>query len=93
MLTPVPMTVACEMVALVPPELVRLTVWPCVLPTVTLLNAKLAGIATNCPATAPLPETDKDALMGVVCAPDEPEAVPHRQRRVATDCDVAIHRS
>jgi hypothetical protein len=38
-----------------------------VLPTVTFPKDTLAGETANCPAAAPVPETDKDALVGADC--------------------------
>jgi hypothetical protein len=54
------------MVALVPPELIKVTGWLWVLPTVTLPNDTLAGVAPSWLAVTPLPETDKAALVGVL---------------------------
>jgi hypothetical protein len=70
MLNPAPVTLACVMLALVPPELVRVTVWFCVLPVVTFPNDTLLGVATSCPGAIPSPETVKATLAGAVsCAP------------------------
>lgn len=61
---PEPVALACEMVALVLPEFVTVTLWLCVLPTVTLPNATVAGLMPICPAVVPSPATGKDALTG-----------------------------
>ena len=54
-LKPAPVTESCEIVTLVPPELVSVVVSACVLPTVTLPKLKLAGLALSCPGAAPEP--------------------------------------
>lgn len=74
MLTPEPVAVACEMVALVPPEFVRVTVWLCVLPTVTFPKATLTGETPSCPAEVPSPNTGNEALVDVEDDPEVPEA-------------------
>jgi hypothetical protein len=66
MLNPAPVMLACVMLALVPPELVRVTVWFCVLPVVTFPNDTLLGAATSCPGAIPSPEIDKARLVGAV---------------------------
>jgi len=63
---PAPVKLAWEMVALEPPEFVRVTVCFCELPTVTLPNATLAGTAASCPAAVPSPVTDKATLVAEV---------------------------
>jgi hypothetical protein len=65
------------MVALLPPELLSVTFWLCVLPTVTLPNATAVGATPSCPAVVPSPATDNDAV--IFAADDElelPEAAP-----------------
>jgi hypothetical protein len=60
------------MVALEPPEFVRVTVCFCEFPTVTLPNETLAGTAASWPAAAPSPETDKATLVAeVFLGPEE----------------------
>ena len=55
-LKPAPVTVACEMVRLAVPELVKVTLCEAVVPTRTLPMAMLVG-ATVRPAWTPLPES------------------------------------
>lgn len=52
---PVPVTVTCEMVTLVPPELVRVSDRVPVVPITTFPNASLAGLAVSCPGVTPVP--------------------------------------
>src|SRR5215468_12224390 len=66
MLRPAPVMLACVILALVPPELVNVTVWFCVLPVVTFPNDTMLGAATSCPGAIPSPETDKATLVGMV---------------------------
>ena len=54
---PDPVMLACDMVRLEPPELVRVSARLWVLPTCTLPNPKLDGVGSNCPAVTPEPET------------------------------------
>lgn len=56
---PVPLTVACEILTLVPPVLVNVTVWVCFEPTVTLPKFSLPGLRESCPSLTPLPVTDR----------------------------------
>jgi hypothetical protein len=63
---PDPVKLAWEMLALEPPEFVRVTVCLCELPTVTLPNDTLAGTAANWPAAVPSPDTDKATLVAAV---------------------------
>ena len=74
MLRPAPVALACEMVVLVPPEFVTVTVWLCGLPTVTFPKATVAGETVSCPAEVPSPNTGKEALADIEEEPDEPEA-------------------
>lgn len=70
---PAPTTPAWVMVALVPPELLKVTGWLCVLPTVTFPKLMLAGFAPSCPAVVPSPATEKVTLAGLLdCGPEEP---------------------
>jgi hypothetical protein len=64
MRTPAPVEIACEMVVLLPPELLSVTFWLWVLPTGTLPKARAAGAAPSCPAVVPAPATDNDAVIG-----------------------------
>jgi len=65
---PAPVTLACDMVRLDPPELVMVSgrVW--VLPTCTLPNARLDGVGSSCPAVTPRPETGTVIVAVVVLA-------------------------
>jgi hypothetical protein len=63
---PDPVKLDWEIVALEPPEFVRVTVCFCELPRVTLPKETLAGTAANCPAAVPSPETDKATLVAEV---------------------------
>ena len=54
---PVPVRVACEIVRLEPPELLRLAAEVRLLPTCTLPKLRLCGLATSWPAVTPEPET------------------------------------
>jgi hypothetical protein len=74
MRTPAPVAVACEMVALLPPELVRVTFWLCVLPTRTLPKTTVVGATPSCPAVVPSPATGKEAVMGAADGELEPPA-------------------
>ncbi len=56
MLKPAPLTLACEIVTLDPPEFVKLADCDWLLPTCTLPKLKLAGLATSCPGAIPVPE-------------------------------------
>jgi len=93
--TPAPVAVACEIVALLPPELVRVTLWLCVLPTRTLPKATAAGATPSCPAVVPSPATDKEAVMGAAdgelelpeTAPMDNEASPFTMTLPLTDPD------
>jgi hypothetical protein len=57
MLNPLPLAVACEMVTLVPPVLVIVSVALCCEPTFTLPKDLLAGLLVNCPGLMPVPES------------------------------------
>ena len=46
-LNPVPVKLACETVTLAVPELVRVTVWELLLPTVTLPKLRLVGLTLS----------------------------------------------
>jgi len=93
--TPAPVTVACEMVAPLPPELVSVTVLLCVLPTGTLPKATVVGATASCPAEVPSPATGKEAVMGAVdgelelpeTAPMDNEASPFTMTLPLTDPD------
>jgi hypothetical protein len=63
---PDPVKLAWEILALEPPEFVRVTVCFCELPTVTLPNDTLAGTAAIWPGAVPYPETDKATLVAEV---------------------------
>jgi hypothetical protein len=54
---PVPVTLACEMVTLDPPVLVRVSDKLALLPTWTLPNERLVGLAASVPGVTPVPET------------------------------------
>ena len=56
-LNPAPLAEIAEMVRLVPPVLVRVSDKFVLLPTCTLPNARLAGLATRTPAVMPVPES------------------------------------
>lgn len=69
MLKPVPLTVPCEMVALDPPVLVKVSVSTWLFPTATSVNVKLVGKAVKVAAVTgavPVPET---AISSVVLDP------------------------
>lgn len=53
---PVPLTAACEMLTLVPPLLVSVTVWDCWVPVITLPKFSLDWLSPSCPAETPVPE-------------------------------------
>jgi hypothetical protein len=53
---PDPLMAACEIVTLDAPEFVNVSDSDCVLPTVTVPNARLVGFAVMLPAVAPVPE-------------------------------------
>ena len=72
-LTPAPVAIACEMVALVPPEFVKVTVWLCVFPSVTLPKATLVGKMASCPVEVPSPATGSEALVDVEEDSEDPE--------------------
>ena len=60
LLKPAPVTLACEIVRLAAPELVRVTVWVTVPPTTTFPKLMLAGRAVRTPEAAtsfPVPDT------------------------------------
>jgi len=69
-LNPVPEATAWEMMALDPPELVRVAVWLCVVPTGTFPKLRALGVAEICPGVVPFPETVTTALVGVDSAFD-----------------------
>jgi hypothetical protein len=52
---PAPVTLACEIVTLDPPVLVRASGRLALLPTCTLPNDKLVGLAESVPAVTPVP--------------------------------------
>src|ERR1700704_3389814 len=54
---PVPVTFACEMVTFTPPVLVSVSDRLALLPTCTLPNERLVGLAESAPAVTPVPET------------------------------------
>jgi hypothetical protein len=56
-LNPAPLAEIAEMVRLVPPVLVRVSDRFVLVPTCTLPNARLAGLATRSPAVTPVPES------------------------------------
>jgi hypothetical protein len=56
-LNPAPLAEIAEIVRLVPPVLVRVSDRFVLLPTCTLPNARLAGLATRSPAVTPVPES------------------------------------
>ena len=57
---PVPVKLACDTVTLAVPELVKVTVWELLLPTVTFPKLRLAGLAFRRRLT-PVPESDRVA--------------------------------
>lgn len=52
---PVPLAEAAEMVTLVPPELVNVSVSVFELPTNTFPKVRLAGLGVSCPCVTPIP--------------------------------------
>ena len=56
-LNPLPLAVAAEIVRLEPPELVRVSDKLALLPTWTLPNARLVGLAVSVPCVTPVPES------------------------------------
>jgi len=58
------------------PELAKLTVAVCTVPTVTFPKATLVGEAARVAMPAPLPETERVALMDLLCGFEDPEAAP-----------------
>lgn len=75
---PVPVTLACEIVTEEPPVLVSVSDKFVLLPTATLPNARLTGLALNVPGVTPVPES---GMVRLGFAPLEvtvrvPEAVP-----------------
>ena len=54
---PAPVTFACEMVTFAPPVLVNVSERLALLPTCTLPNDRLVGLAESVPAVTPMPET------------------------------------
>ena len=57
MLKPVPLALAAEIVRLVPPVLVRVSLSDFEVPTVTLPNAWLVGLGVSVPCVTPVPES------------------------------------
>lgn len=53
---PAPLAVACEMVRLLPPVLVKVSVFALLLPTVTEPKAMLDGFGASVPTPMPAPE-------------------------------------
>ena len=53
---PAPLAVACEMVTLEAPVLVKVSVFELLLPTVTLPKAMLVGFGARVPTPMPVPE-------------------------------------
>lgn len=56
-LNPVPLTPAAEIVRLLPPLFVRVSLSDFEVPTVTLPNARLVGLGVNAPCASPVPES------------------------------------
>jgi hypothetical protein len=54
-LKPAPVTVACEIVRLAPPEFCKVSVCVALLPTTTVPKMKLLGLVDNTPVTIPVP--------------------------------------
>jgi hypothetical protein len=54
---PAPVMVAVPMCRTDPPEFVSRSVWDCVLPTCTLPNPILVGLAAKVPAVTPVPDS------------------------------------
>ena len=54
-LNPEPIALAAEIVTLVPPELVRVSVRGALLPVVTLPKPRLVGVDVSCPGVMPIP--------------------------------------
>lgn len=77
-LNPVPLALACEIVTVVPPEFVIVSVRVCVLPICVELNARLEGERDNAPAAAPVPEsaTFAVAFAALLLIASAPEADP-----------------
>src|SRR5258708_20483051 len=71
---PVPVTVACEIESGEPPVFVRVSGVLVLLPTCTLPNAMLAGLALRVPAATPTPLRARTVLVSVPlrCAPRTP---------------------
>ena len=57
MLNPLPLALAAEIVRLVPPLLVRVSLSDFEVPTVTLPNARLVGLGVSVPGVTPVPES------------------------------------
>jgi hypothetical protein len=53
---PDPLTLACEIVTLDPPEFVNVADWDCVPPTVTVPKPRLVGFAKRTPAVTAVPD-------------------------------------
>jgi len=76
MANPAPVALACETVTLVPPELVMVPFWLCVLPTVTLPKLRLAGEAVRAPGLTPEPVRARDRFEFEVLIVIVPVTVP-----------------
>lgn len=56
-LNPVPLALAAEIVRLLPPLFVRVSLSDFEVPTVTLPNARLVGLGVNDPCVTPVPDS------------------------------------
>ena len=70
-LNPLPLIAACEIMTVVPPVLVTVSVTDCWPPTVMLPKASLEGLAASCPAAIPAPDSEIvavefEALLAIV---------------------------
>ena len=94
-----PLTEACEMLTLDPPELVRVTVCVCCVPTVKVPNTSLLGLRVSCPGSDPLPVpvparfrvvASFDALLVIVTvALKEPTALGANEMLIEVLCPAA----
>lgn len=65
---PVPLTLACEIVTLVPPLLVTVSERDVLVPTVTLAKLRLLGFGPRLPGATPVPDS---AMLRVGLDPSE----------------------
>lgn len=76
---PVPLAAALDNVTLVPPVFVTVTLCDCLLPTVTVPNAVLAGFRRSCPSLMPSPVSEilvaaVDALLVIAAVAEKAPA-------------------